>query len=40
MEYPNWRKRLDRTLRDIADDPVIAKTVAAVAQARQGSPPT
>jgi 4-alpha-glucanotransferase len=36
-EYPNWRRRLDRTLRDIAADPVIADAVAAVAQARRVS---
>ncbi len=33
-EYPNWRRRLDRRLEDIAADPVIAEHLKAIAQAR------
>lgn len=36
-EYPNWRRRLDRSLEDIAADPVIKSAVAAIAQARRAS---
>ena len=36
-EYPNWRRRLDRTLKDIAADPVIADVFTAIAQARRAS---
>jgi 4-alpha-glucanotransferase len=36
-EYPNWRRRLKRTLREITADPAIANSVAAVAQARRAS---
>lgn len=34
LEYPNWRRRLDRTLEELDADPVIANAMAAIAQAR------
>jgi len=35
--YPNWRRRLDRTLQDIAADPAIANVFTAIARARGAS---
>jgi len=39
-EYPNWRRRLDRTLEDIAADPAIAHAIAMIEQARRASSQT
>ena len=36
-EYPNWRRRLDRTLAEIAADPLIANAVAAVTRGRRAA---
>jgi 4-alpha-glucanotransferase len=37
LEYPNWRRRLNRTLEDLAGDPMIASLAAALTQARGAS---
>jgi 4-alpha-glucanotransferase len=34
-DYPNWRRRLSRSLEEIAGDPAIAQTFAAVTRERE-----
>jgi len=35
-DYPNWRRRLGRSLQEMASDPTIAKMMAAIASERNG----
>ena len=37
-EYPNWRRRLSRTLEDLLGDPAVREAMAAIARERAGLP--
>ena len=34
VEYPNWRRRLDRTLKEMIEDPIIVQTATLIARER------
>lgn len=37
--YPSWRRRMGRTLAEIADDPVVEETLRSIRGSRPASPP-